>query len=134
MASKTQKLELTEQFIEIWRDEPSLWNVKAPIYKDRNAKSKSFEQFKEKLGMEGLYKCIYILLRFYNKFFKLFLYFLIFYLFVFHLEKEVKAKINTLRSYFSSELKKVGSTKSGDGRDDVYESKWPHFKSLMFLQ
>ncbi|XP_057296942.1 uncharacterized protein LOC130625844 [Hydractinia symbiolongicarpus] len=36
-------------------------------------------------------------------------------------EKLVRSKINTLRSYFSAELKKVNnSNKSGAGRDDVY--------------
>lgn len=53
MASRYQKQELTEQFIEIWREEPSLWNVKSAIYKDRNEKAKSFMKFKDKLGLEG---------------------------------------------------------------------------------
>ena len=57
----------------------------------------------------------------------------IYYLFFSLSEKDVKSKINTLRSYFSAELKKA-TTKNGDGRDDVYESKWPHFKSLVFLR
>ena len=53
---------------------------------------------------------------------------------LYFVEKEVKTKINTLRSYFTNELKKVYSNKSGDGRENVYESKWPHFQSLMFLK
>lgn len=54
MASKIKRQEITELFIEIWREERSLWDVKSPIYKDRNAKLKSFNIFKEKLGMEGM--------------------------------------------------------------------------------
>ena len=50
-------------------------------------------------------------------------------------ENEVKSKINTLRTYYSKELAKTKkSGKSGAGRDDVYESKWPHFKYLGFLR
>ena len=48
---------------------------------------------------------------------------------------DVKGKINTLRSYYSKELKKQSqSQKSGAGRDDIYQSKWPYFQSLRFLQ
>ncbi|XP_057311137.1 uncharacterized protein LOC130648984 [Hydractinia symbiolongicarpus] len=97
---KTQ--EATENFVEIWRSQPSLWDVKSLFHKDRNEKAKSYEIFKGRLGIE---------------------------------EKIVRSKINTLRSYFSAELKKVNnSNKSGAGRDDVYESKWPYFQSLLFLR
>lgn len=46
---------------------------------------------------------------------------------------EVKAKINTLRTYFSKELAKSKDKRSGAGTDDIYESKWPYFKSMLFL-
>ena len=51
MAFKLKKIELTEQFIDVWREERCLWDVKAPCYKDRNEKLKSFGVFKEKLDM-----------------------------------------------------------------------------------
>ena len=38
-----KKQEETENFIQIWREQPSLWDVKSPIYKDRNEKVKSFQ-------------------------------------------------------------------------------------------
>ena len=44
----------------------------------------------------------------------------------FLLEKEVKQKINSLRSYYSNELAK-SSAKDGAGTDKVYQSKWPFF-------
>ena len=53
MTSKVKRQEFTEEFIEIWREERSLWDVKATIYRDRNAKAKSYNVFKEKLDMEG---------------------------------------------------------------------------------
>ena len=34
----TKTLEFVAEFIEIWHGEKSLWDVKNPVYKDRNAK------------------------------------------------------------------------------------------------
>ncbi|XP_057291927.1 uncharacterized protein LOC130614516 [Hydractinia symbiolongicarpus] len=47
-------------------------------------------------------------------------------------EGDVKRKINTLRSYYSKELQK-SIPKSGAGRDEIYESKWPYFQCMAFL-
>ena len=49
---------------------------------------------------------------------------------------DVKAKINSLRTYFSRELTKESTTsrRSGSGRDEVFKSKWPYFQSLEFLR
>ena len=52
---------------------------------------------------------------------------------LFFLENEVKKKINTLRSYYSTELAK-SNPKSGAGRDEIQESKWAHFNLLSFLR
>ena len=57
MASKVEKQELAEEFIKIWKVEPSLWDVKSSLYKDRNAKARSFARFKDMLGMNGLFNC-----------------------------------------------------------------------------
>ena len=54
MATKKEKQEFLENFIEIWRKEKSLWDVNSPLYKDKNAKSLSYGIFKERLYMEGL--------------------------------------------------------------------------------
>ena len=49
---------------------------------------------------------------------------------------DVKAKINSLRTYFSRELAKESTTsrKSVSGRDEVFKSKWPCLESLEFLR
>lgn len=47
--------------------------------------------------------------------------------------KDVKNKIKSLRSYFAKEHQKVTEKKSGAGVDDVYDSPWFAYKSLMFI-
>jgi len=47
--------------------------------------------------------------------------------------KEVKNKIKSLRSYFAKEHQKVTKKQSGVGVDDVYDSPWFAYKSLMFI-
>ena len=47
----------------------------------------------------------------------------------FLLEKEVKQKINSLRSYYSNELAKY-TAKGGAGTNKVYQSKWPFFSFI----
>ena len=55
--------------------------------------------------------------------------------FFFFVEGDVKAKINTLRSYYSKELQQQSqSQKGGAGRADIYQSKWPYFQFITFLQ
>ena len=49
-------------------------------------------------------------------------------------ENEVKAKINILRTYYSKELAKEKNSKKSGASGDIYESKWPHFKSLSFIR
>jgi hypothetical protein len=46
--------------------------------------------------------------------------------------KEVKNKIKTLRSYFANKHQNV-TEKNGAGVDDVYDSPWFAYKSLMFI-
>jgi hypothetical protein len=45
----------------------------------------------------------------------------------------VKKKIKKLRSRFAEERQKVTRKKSGAGVDDVYDSSWFAYKSLMFI-
>ena len=53
----------------------------------------------------------------------------------FHLESEVKAKSNTLPTYYSKTLSKSkAASASESGADEIYLSKWPHFQSLNFLR
>ena len=37
---------MTEEFIEIWQEERDLWCIKSQIYKDKNAKLRSYGVFK----------------------------------------------------------------------------------------
>jgi len=48
--------------------------------------------------------------------------------------EEITRKIHNLRNQFNSEFKKTTKKKSGQGSDELYTSKWPYFKSLLFLQ
>jgi len=48
--------------------------------------------------------------------------------------EEITRKIHNLRNQFNSEFKKTTKKKSGQGLDELYTSKWPYFKSLLFLQ
>ena len=57
LISRTKTPEFVAEFIEIWHGEKSLWDVKNPVFKDRNAKMKSFGVFKEKLDIDGKF-CI----------------------------------------------------------------------------
>ena len=43
MATKLEKEERTENFIEEWKDLRSLWDVLSPEYRDRNERRKSYE-------------------------------------------------------------------------------------------
>ena len=50
-------------------------------------------------------------------------------------EKDVLAKISSLRTYYSKQLRKVqNGIKSGAGRNDIYNSTWAHFNSVAFLR
>ena len=53
MAIKIRKEEVTEKFIDVFRDERNLWDVKSSNYKVGNEKVKGYMVFNEKLGMEG---------------------------------------------------------------------------------
>lgn len=48
-------------------------------------------------------------------------------------KSEVEKKVKSLIGQFQRETKKT-KTKSGDGTDDTYDSKWFAFKNLMFLK
>ena len=47
--------------------------------------------------------------------------------------KEIKKKIQSIRTQYSRERQKTKKRKSGDGTDDIYQSKWVHFERLKFL-
>jgi hypothetical protein len=47
---------------------------------------------------------------------------------------EVTRKLHNLRSQFMQELKKGKNRKSGAGADENYNSSWPYFGALKFIQ
>lgn len=104
---KVNEREFWCEFLEIYKEEPSLWKIKSPEYSNRvckaNAYSKLIEKLKE-INPEA------------NR------------------ELVVK-KINTFRTNFRKELKKVRqSEKSGAGQDDVYVPSLWYFSKLFFLE
>ena len=44
----SNKTELSEEFIAIWREEQTLWNVMFPLYPDKNEKDKSLKRMSDK--------------------------------------------------------------------------------------
>ena len=42
MSAKSNKIELSEEFMVMWREEQTLWDVMSPLYRDKNEKDKSF--------------------------------------------------------------------------------------------
>ena len=44
-------------------------------------------------------------------------------------------KIANLRTYYTKEFQKEKKTqKSGAGVDDIYNSKWPHYRAITYLR
>lgn len=104
MASRAK--ELLEEFINLYRDSPCLWQVKGQDYHDRSKRGAAYELLIDKLKeMEPSA----------NK-------------------DLVIKKINNLRSSYRKELKKVkASIKTGNGAEDVYQPKLWYFNILNFL-
>lgn len=48
--------------------------------------------------------------------------------------KEVQRKIHNLRNQFHNETKKEKKIKSGNGTQDKFVSKWPHYQTIRFIQ
>ena len=44
MSAKSKKIELIEEFIAMWREEQSLWDVLPPLFRERNEKDKKLEK------------------------------------------------------------------------------------------
>ena len=43
MSAKSNKIELSEEFMAMWREEQTLWDVMFPLYPDKNEKEKSLK-------------------------------------------------------------------------------------------
>ena len=48
MSVKSNKIELSEEFMALWREEQSLWDVISPLYRDKNEKDKSLKRMSDK--------------------------------------------------------------------------------------
>lgn len=103
---RTVSREFLAEFIHMYREYPCLWKVKSKEYSDRVKKNLAYEHLTTKLKEIDPDA---------NK------------------EKVVK-KINSLRSCFRKELKKVNDSKtSGAGADDTYTPSLWYFQELLFL-
>ena len=48
MLAKSNKIELSEEFMAMWREEETLWNVMFPLYPDKNEKDNSLQRMSDK--------------------------------------------------------------------------------------
>ncbi|XP_022908175.2 uncharacterized protein [Onthophagus taurus] len=93
------------EFIEIYRDQRSLWDVKHKNYSNKHLRKEGYTALIDKTK-EIFPDCE---------------------------EKFVKAKVESLRASFRRELKKVQSSKrTGSGQDDVYEPSLWYYDLMVF--
>ena len=48
MSAKSNKIELSEEFVAMWREEQILWDVMSPLYPGKNEKDKSLKRMSDK--------------------------------------------------------------------------------------
>lgn len=107
MDSRNSPQKILSEFIELYRENPCLWKVKSSEYSDKNKKNDAYDVLLVKLKEINPNS---------NR-------------------QDVAKKINSLRSCFRKEYKKVViSMKSGAGTDDIYKPNLWYFDSLMFLK
>lgn len=94
-------------FIETYKNYPALWKIKSQKYSDRNAKSMAYAALIEKMKEVDPEAT----------------------------RETVVKKINSIRTAFRKELKKVtDSEKSGAGEDEIYVPHLWYFDLLSFLK
>jgi len=107
MANNVNNEEFWREFIGLYRSLPATWKVKSDLYKNRILKEDCYVQLTNKLKEIDPTADI----------------------------NTTKKKINTLRSNYRRELKKVEASKnSGAGIDDVYLPSVWYFNELEFLR
>ena len=47
MSAKSNKIDLSEEFMAMWREEQTLWDVMFPLYPDKNEKDKFEKNVRE---------------------------------------------------------------------------------------
>ena len=107
MASTQETQAFWREFIELYRSFPALWKIKSEEYKNRNLKGEQYNILVEKLKEIDSNATRATVIR----------------------------KINTFRSNFRRELKKVlESENSGAGIEDIYKSSLWYYDDLTFLR
>ena len=48
MSAKSNKIELSEEFMAMWREEQTLWDAMFPLYPDKNEKDKSLQRMSDR--------------------------------------------------------------------------------------
>ena len=48
MSAKSNKIELSEKFMAMWREEKTIWDVMFTLYPDKNEKDKSLKRMSDK--------------------------------------------------------------------------------------
>ena len=48
MSAKSNKIELSEEFMAMWKEEQTLWDAMFPLYPDRNEKDKRLKRISGK--------------------------------------------------------------------------------------
>jgi len=104
---KLDRVEQTELYIKVWEVESSLWNVMASENNNCNAKQKSLKNVAEICQMTSNCDFIDVLCRHLHLYFSLSFLYAIPMAALLFLEQEVRAKINTLRTYYSEDLVKT---------------------------
>lgn len=95
-----------EEFIDSFRNEPTLWQNKCEEYKNKNLRNKAWENLLMKYKEHDESATV----------------------------DTVKKKVNSLRTSYRRELAKIRrSEKSGAGTDDVYKPSIWYYNSLSFL-
>lgn len=93
--------ETTLKFVQLYREKPCLWDIKTPIYKNKQARDSAYKEIEDTMGIEGFGV------------------------------QEIKNKIKNLRSTYSQEKKKIkDSMKSGAGSNDIYIPNVRWFKEM----
>ncbi|XP_053946426.1 uncharacterized protein LOC128863026 [Anastrepha ludens] len=106
MASRANK-EIWKEFFEVYRSYPEIWKIKSEEYKNKIKKNAAYETLLEKYKEIDPKATV----------------------------ESLKYKINSIRSCYRRELKKLKqSEKSGAGVDDVYVSSLWYFDDLSFLE
>lgn len=107
MATRNEDREFIIELLQLYRQHPALWKVKSTEYSDRNLKNDAYKVLIEK------YKKVNPMAD----------------------KESVKKKVNSLRTNYRKELKKVhASYRYGTSIDDIYVSPLWYFNELNFLQ